>query len=290
MSIVALIYGINYFTLKAAFREDVSPFAVLTIRNLFATVFFVSFYLLFIRERIQSKADYFRLLIAAVFGICLNQNFFIWGLSKTTEVNAAVLMVTTPVFVFLVAALLREERFDLIKILGLFISFIGAALLIIKGRGAVLSFGGDTLSGDIMIGLNAASYGVYLVLVRPLMVKYNPFTIVAWVFFFGAFWNIPIGFSEMIAIDYEALSGKALFGVIFLTFGATITVYLLNSLAMKRVKASAVGMYIYFQPVFVTLLSAIIFQGSVTLEKIAYILLIFVGVYLVMKKRNSVRV
>ena len=58
--------------------------------------------------------------------------------------------------------------------------------------GRKLDFSSATLVGDMMIVFNALSYGVYLVIARPLMLRYHVLTVVFWVFVFGGIINIPL--------------------------------------------------------------------------------------------------
>ena len=168
--------------------------------------------------------------------------------------------------------------------MGVTISFVGAALLIAGNGEAGLSFSNESLVGDLMIMLNAASYATYLLLVRPLVQRYNAFTIVAWIFFFGSMVNIPLGIVEVANTDFMAFSARSWFGIVFLITAATLAVYFLNAWAMKRVPSSSVGMYIYMQPIFVTVVSAVFYSGVVTFMKLIYILLILTGVWLVTQK------
>ncbi len=285
MSFVAIFYGVNYFTLKWAFAENVSSFALLALRCMTATLFFVVYHKVAIKEKIKDKKDYFRLALAALFGVTLNQTMFLWGMSLTSRVNASVLMITTPIFVFLMAWLLKEERITIRKLAGLALSFAGATALILLGSESKLQISGASIQGDVLITLNAASYGIYLVLVRPLLLRYNTFTIIKWLFIFGSIPNIAIGIGPLLSMPFEQLSYWGIFGIVFLILFATIFAYGLNAWAMKRVPSSAVGVYIYVQPVFVTLISAISGLGEVNWQTIPFIFLIFAGVWLVSWRR-----
>lgn len=281
MTTVAIFYGVNYFTLKSVFEEGHSNFAVLALRCIFATTFFILFHTFAIKEKIKSGRDYLMLALCALFGVSLNQTLFLWGLKETSSVNAAVLMITTPIFVFLVAWLLKEEKITPRKLLGLFISFVGAAMLIVSGSDESMKISGASISGDLMIIGNAASYGIYLVIVRPLVLKYNTFTIVKWLFIFGSIPNIAIGMPDLMVMEFSKMSTEAWIGVAWLLAFATVGAYFLNAWSMKKVPSSAVGVYIYFQPVFVTLFSVILSKGDIDWIKLQFILLIFAGVYLV---------
>lgn len=295
MIVVAVIYAVNYFTLKGAYADGIDAFTALSIRAASGVLFFTIFHQLFIKEKVERK-DIPKLALCALFGISLNQIFFMWGIERTSEVNAAILMVTAPVFVFLIAGIMRYEKFDWMKIAGLVLSFCGAALLINESAQGNFSFSNKTLSGDIMIMTNAMSYGLYLVIVRPLVLKYNTFTIVMWLFLFGSIINIPLGAAKFVDTDFGALTGKGVFGLVWLVFGTTLIAYFTNAWAMKRIPSSMVSMYIYMQPALVTIFAFFVYgdgsnennaSSSASVTKLLFMLIIFAGVYLVNRPRRK---
>ncbi|HEX2899253.1 MAG TPA: DMT family transporter [Bacteroidia bacterium] len=289
MAVVAIIYGLNYFVLKPVFEAGIDSFAVLAIRCTITAAFFWIYHALFVRERIRERRDFLRLLLAAFFGISINQLFFLWGLSLTSRVNAAVLMILTPVFVFLAAWLLREERFSLRTIVGLLISFGGACGLILSGSDQQFQVGGATVTGDLMIMVNAASYGLYLVFVRPLVLKYHTFTIIKWLFLLGSLPNILMGIGPLSEASEAIFTTEIMLRIGFLIAFATIGAYWLNAWAMKRLPSSAVGIYIYVQPVFVALLSAGLGMGELSWLSVPFIFLIFAGVWLVSMRKPDLQ-
>ncbi len=284
---VAIFYGVNYFTLKLVFDAGVSSFAVMAIRCIVTTAFFWVFHRYTVREKIKDRKDFLRLGLAAIFGVSINQTFFLWGLSETSRVNAAVLMILTPVFVFLAAWLLREERFTWQKIVGLLVSFAGAAGLILSASQQSLSISGASIRGDLMIMVNAASYGLYLVCVRPLLLRYDTITIIKWLFLLGSLPNILLGIGPLAHTPIALFTWPVIWGIGFLVLFATIGAYSLNAWAMKRLPSSAVSIYIYVQPVFVTLISALFGLGEVGWLTVPFIFLIFAGVWMVSRRAPS---
>jgi drug/metabolite transporter (DMT)-like permease len=278
---VAIFYGLNYFIVKPVFVAGMDPFAVLAIRCLVSSVCFWVYHRIAVRERIRDKRDFARLVLAAIFGVSINQIFFLSGLANTTRVNASVLMILTPVFVFLAAWVLREERFQWRPFLGLVVSFLGAIALILSGTDQSFKIGGATIGGDVMIMVNAASYGLYLVIVRPLLLRYNTFTIIMWIFLLGSIPNILIGLQPLSQTPLSAFDMETVLRIGFLILFATLAAYWLNAWAMKRLPSSAVGIYIYVQPIFVTLGSAAWGMGEVSWLTVPFIFLIFAGVWLV---------
>ena len=109
--------------------------------------------------------------------------------------------------------------------------------------------------GDLMILLNAASYGFYLVQMKPLIAKYKPLTVIAWVFVFGALFVLPIGWQQTTAIDWSAFDPSHWQGVVYVVIGTTFMAYLLNIFALRHVQPTVVSIYIYLQPLLTTGLS-----------------------------------
>ena len=126
------------------------------------------------------KSDLFKLALCGLFGVAINQMLFFEGLNLTTPINAAVIMVTNPILVLIMGAFLATEAITKRKILGIALGATGAISLITYGGAVELN--SDHFWGNIMVLINAASYGVYLVLVKPLMQKYKPITVISWVF------------------------------------------------------------------------------------------------------------
>lgn len=286
MLAVALIYSLNYFISKEVFLH-ISAFGVLAIRGIFALGFFGFMGGFIYHQKIDWKADGFRIFVSAISGIILNQMFFLSGLALTTEINAAVLMITSPIFVFLLAYLSGTEKLNWQKIVGVITAFTGAVLLMTSGKS--LSLEKSTLLGDFLIILNAIAYSTYLILVKPLIQKYNNFVLLAVLFSISAFVNIPLGVPNLLQVAWAGLSPNIYYGIVYIGICTTILAYALNAWAMRIVPASYVGIYVYLQPVLAFVLSLFLRSGVITWQKTLYIVLVFVGVGMVMLKKNENR-
>lgn len=278
MVMVALFYALSYFVLVIWVFDDIDPFTLLALRGILGCLFFGLLGLTIIRQPIEKK-DIPRFIACGVFGIALNQMFFLWGMSMTIEVNASVLMTTTPVFVFLIAWLIRQEQMTWLKVVGLILSFVGAGLLSLNGQSFNLSYG--TVVGDGLIIVNSMCYAIYLVLVRPLSVKYHTGTLIMWVYFFGGIVSIPVGMPALMDTAWATVSTEALLGTVYVILFITILAYSLNAWALKLVPSSQVSVYIYLQPVLVTSIAVVAYTDAVTFSKLAYISLVLLGVFLV---------
>ena len=122
---------------------------------------------------------------------------------------------------------------------------------------------------------------MYLVLVKPLMQKYHPITVMFYVFGFGFLYVLPFGYSELLVVEWTSFSPKIVWEVTFVVICTTVIAYLLNSSALKQLSPSTVSIYIYTQPVLATLFAVFSEADNLDEMKIISASIIFVGVYLV---------
>ncbi|HRQ84091.1 MAG TPA: EamA/RhaT family transporter, partial [Flavobacteriales bacterium] len=74
------------------------------------------------------------------------------------------------------------------KAMGVMSGAAGALILVLSGgQGG----GGASLLGDFFILVNASSYAVFLVMVKPLMSKYSALTVMSWCFLVGSILVVP---------------------------------------------------------------------------------------------------
>jgi len=132
--------------------------------------------------------------------------------------------------------------------------------------------------------LNATSYAIYLVIVKPLMKKYHPITVTTWVFIFGWCFVIPVGWKEFSVIDWNTFPPHIWTELGFIVLFTTFLAYLLNMFALKYATPSVVGIYIYMQPALATLIALLLNRDEYPFIKIVATILIFIGVYLVSMK------
>jgi drug/metabolite transporter (DMT)-like permease len=273
-----LLYGVNYTIAKYPMPDYVKPFGFVLIRVIVGGFLFWLLHMLMVKERIMRR-DLPLLMLCGVCGVAANQLMFISGLNLTTEINASLIMITTPVLVPVLAHFLIGERIRLLGTIGIILGASGAFLIIAFGKD--LHFGSETWSGDLLIFLNAASWALYLVIAKPLLTRYSAVTVIKWTFLFGFFivavFGIPaIGHAEPATWDWKVWASIG-----YVVVGATFLAYLLNIFALSRLTPSVVGIYIYSQPFIASIVAMIVSADRLTWTKVIAAVLIFTGVLLV---------
>ncbi|MEP2936382.1 MAG: DMT family transporter [Gilvibacter sp.] len=272
------IYGINHTIAKGLMPTIIEPYGFIVLRVTGAAVLFWIVSLFFPSEKIKAK-DWPRFVACAAFGMVINMLMFFKGLSLSTPINSSVVITLAPVLLLVLSAVFLKERITWLKAIGIGIGLGGALVLILFGAKTQPNAPNIPL-GNMLFIINAASYSVYLIIVKPLVARYSSITLMKWFFLFAVFMNLPIGWNEFSAVDWAHLSFDSIWKLSFVVVATTFMTYLLNVYALKILSPSTIGAFIYLQPVLATLFAILAGADALTGLIVGATVLIFTGVYL----------
>lgn len=280
---VNLIYGANYSIVKKL-EGFIDPFALVLIR---AVVTMLLFWVtgMFIRDKTMEKKDFRKLMLLGVFAIALNQLLFIKGLFMGNAINASIIMIFSPIVVILIEVLFLKEKAPLIRIAGIIAGIAGAVTLLLSKHPG--PSGSSLFIGDILILINCISWSIYMVMVKPLMLKYKTITVMKWVFLFGSIYVLPFGWSGINAFNISGMGSTQWACMAYVVLVSTFVAYYLNTYALTELSASVAATYIYLQPVVAALFAVLLNKDTIDFVKIVSALLIILGIYLVSRSRKE---
>jgi drug/metabolite transporter (DMT)-like permease len=280
-----IFFAANYNFVKFISPAYVKPFALNVWRvGLSLLLFWIVWVFGKTHARINKK-DLLRFFFCALTGIAINQTLFIKGLTLTSTVHASLLILTTPLLISIFAIWVLKEALTVFKIIGLALGISGCVLLILQRETS--GNAENYLLGDILILINAVSYTIYFLIVKPLMQEYSPLHVIRWVFTIGFFMILPFGFDEMQQINFSHFQWTQYAALAFIVFGGTFLAYYFNAYGLQHLGASTAGAYIYTQPIFAVVIATLMFSETLNWQKIVSGCLIFAGVYLVSYKRSN---
>ncbi len=281
-----LLFAANFTVVKFLVNNNyVQAFGINFLR---ASVTAILLWMLFIFKPTKitiQKKHWGRLILCALTGIAVNQLMFIKGLSLTSSIHASLLLLTTPILITIIAAVVLKEKITPSKVIGLALGITGAFILILNKQNG--NEAKNMWVGDVLVLLNAISYTCYFILVKPLMKEYRPIVILRIIFTIGFVMMIPFCWGEFNAIEWNTFSPKVYMALALIVVGGTFFAYLLNIYGLKTLGASISGSYIYLQPIFASIIAISIGGESLETYKIIAACIIFIGVYLVNKQTNE---
>ncbi|QNJ97622.1 DMT family transporter [Constantimarinum furrinae] len=276
------IYGVNHTIAKGLMPHIIEPYGFIFLRVLGAAVIFWGISLFFPAEKID-KRDWLRILGCAFFGMVLNMLMFFKGLSLSTPINSSVVITLAPVLLLVLSAVFLKERITWLKSIGIGLGLAGALALILFGIKTQPNAPNIPL-GNFLFIINAASYSVYLIMVKPLVAKYNSITLMKFFFLFAVIMNFPVGIDEFTNVAWFQLEPGAIWRLTFVVVATTVLTYLLNIYALKQLSPSTIGAFIYLQPLLAAVFAISLGADTLTPIRVLAAGLIFTGVFLSTRK------
>ena len=278
---VQLFFGLHYAAAKFILTY-IPPRAWATMRIVPAAILLMGYVLVTRRKRLPTApGDIASIALYSLFGVIINQVFFVEGLSRTATSHSAVINSFIPIATLLIAILRRHERATTLKIAGILLSLSGV-LYLIGHSGTMLPR--RFLVGDLLTLINATSYSIFLVISKPILSRHSSLAVTAQMLMFGAVGISMLGAPQFGAIDPAAIPSTVWWAGAFVVIFATLGTYILSAWALKRVESSQVALYIYLQPLIASILAVSFLGEPLGVETLVSAPLIFGGMYLATRR------
>jgi drug/metabolite transporter (DMT)-like permease len=277
---VNVLWGASFIA-NAIALKSIGPIEIVSLR------FFITAPLLFGITLLWKGPGIFRIDLKdllpltgmAITGVTLQYILQVTAQSYTSAINVSLLINTSTFFILFLGALVLGERLTSARVIGAFIGFAGVALLVSRGT---LSFSLGQF-GDLMVLLCAFLWAVYTIISKRISGKYSPLTVLNYVFIIGTIGFIPFYLlSPQTAITTIPLQVTG--AILFLAIFCSIIAYLIYNIALDRMGASRVALYIYFVPLSTIILAWLILGESLTLAAGIGGLFVLAGMWIAERK------
>jgi drug/metabolite transporter (DMT)-like permease len=226
-----------------------------------------------------SGREHGKVLLTALFEPGFYFVFETLGLRLTTAAKAALIIATIPLVVLLLAGVFLGERVSLRGLLGVGLSLLGIAVLVVGDSRFSWTLG-EHLLGDLLIFGAVVSAALYMVCARDLGRNHSARDITSMQTFYGAIFYAPAFFWELPTVEWARISSRSVAALVYLTLFATVAAFLCYNYALTKVPASRASVFINAIPV-VTALGAWALLGErLTLIQAGGGFLVLCGVYL----------
>lgn len=260
--------------------EEVPPFTFAFIR------FFISAMILlpFTIHRLKiSKHDLVSLFVLSFVGFFVHIGILLYGLSISSSVNASIIATAAPIFLLIGSALLLKEKIKSRTILGTVISLVGVGAIILR---PVFDRGLDgTILGNVLFLLSTISFVGYTFLLKNYVTHLRAVTVTFYLFAIATSTFLPFSLMEATQKNIlSTLNGQALLGIIFGAVFTSVIGYLLYNFAIRKIKASETGIFLYIDPFTTVLIAIPLLHENITPTFIIGALLVFIGIYVAEKR------
>jgi drug/metabolite transporter (DMT)-like permease len=200
------------------------------------------------------------------------------GLAYTDAANGALIHGAIPIFTVLVAAPVLGERLSGLRLLGVTLSLLGVAAVVLRGSVEGL---GLSLLGDGLVLVSALGLAVYLVLGRRAYGADNSLELVSGVAIFGLLFLLPPSAVELGLRGMERPALADFLGLAYLGAAASALAFVLWAFGLQHLEAGQAAVFANLNPLVGLIAAAIVLGEPVAWAQLAGGALILIGVWLV---------
>ena len=266
------LWGIMGIFVRKLGTYGFSPLQIACLRILFGAALFLAITGIFRRELLKIR---FRdvglflgmgLISLLLFTVCYFTTINLASLSV-----AAILLYTSPIWVMLMSAVCFREKITGRKLLCAAMAFGGCVLE--SGIGSAASLSPMVIVTGL---LSAVGYGLYSIFGTFALRKYQPLTVTTYAFLFGAAGALLLCNPAQIArvICESGQPGRLVLLITVTAFVTAVLPYLLYTVGLSRMRASAAAIMASIEPVVATTAGALVFGEALTVPAFAGIALV----------------
>ena len=244
-----------------------SPLQIACLRILFGAVLFLLITAIFRRDllKIQPR-DVGLFLGMGLLSLLLFTVCYFTTISLASLSVAAILLYTSPIWVMLMSAVCFREKITRRKLLCAAMAFGGCVL--VSGIGSAASLSPMVIVTGL---LSAVGYGLYSIFGTFALRKYQPLTVTTYAFLFGAAGALLLCNPAQIArvICESGQPGRLVLLITVTAFVTAVLPYLLYTVGLSRMRASAAAIMASIEPVVATTAGALVFGEALTVPAFA---------------------
>lgn len=286
MVMLITFWGSSFVVVKLVLGEGLSPIAIATFRFILAGSLFI-LAMGFNRRRnptyrlLLKGSDWPGILFLALSGVTLFFTVQYTGIQLAGASIAAILVcLLSPLLINGVSALMFKEHLTSLQVLGITVAAIGTVVVV---AGTATFHGGQFFYGTMILLATPVLWAAYTLVGRKMLNKYEPFVVVAYVNALGGLMLIPFSLGENSLHQIVALNINEWLGIIYLAVACSFVGYYIWFYVLKRVGATA-SSFLFAEPLVTAVFAAIFVNETLSTFTIAGGLLIFAGVYLVIRR------
>jgi drug/metabolite transporter (DMT)-like permease len=275
-----VLWGISFVATKAALRE-LAPAPLVFLRFGMGAALLVG--LLAARGELKRppKSAWRDLIVLGFFAVFVHQMLQAHGLQHTSAVTTGWLIGLIPIWAAILAAIFLGERLTPLRVTGLVVGFLGAVLVITRGRVGPEFLSLPSTRGDLLILASTLNWAVCTVLQRRPSARLGARLATAGTMVCGWLMLLPVFLASGGPAAYAGLSPSTWVAVLFLGIGCSGLGYLWWYGALETLEASQVAAFLYLEPLVTLAAAMIVLHEPVGWATIVGGLVVLLGVALV---------
>ena len=258
--LAVVFWGVSFVATRAVVAQ-ISPITLIFARAALGSLLLVAILTVRGRPWLPPRSAWPSLALMGFIGVAFHGLLQAFALRLTTAVNSGWLIGVTPIWSAILAAIHLRERFPPRKLLGLTLGFVGAVLVVTRGRLGAGVLALPSTRGDLMILASTVNWAVYTVIGHATLKRLGSLVATTCAMLVGwALLTVPFVYGRGWR-DFGRLDGMGWVSILFLGLCCSGLGYLWWYGALERIEASRVAALLYLEPL-VTLSAAMALLGE----------------------------
>jgi len=282
------LWGGNIIAAKVASIISLEPIKLSFYRNIVVIIILLPFVFYKIKIIFEIFKQNWKIIIfLSIFSVSIFNTFMNIALTTSSVISSSLMPAFAPSMIIILSLIIYNSKISYLQFIGVIISFIGFINIII--RGDILNLGSlNFVVGDIWMLGCVSCWALYSVMIRKIPKGIDNLSFLFLIFFIGNIFVLPFYIIESFINQSFAINEQNGFLlVLYCGIGPALISYLLWIKAIKIIGANNSGLFLNLIPIFSSLISIIFLKEKLELFHIVGALLIFTGIYLVIRKRDK---
>jgi len=282
---IVVIWGFNFAVMKLMYRYF-HPIAFNAIRFVIASLTMLG--MLKLRgesPRIERK-DLRGILWLGFLGNTLYPFVFVLGLDRTKAGNAALLMLLTPVFAFLIAVAMGKEHFKALILIGITLSFTGAAAIVLFGTNELSIF--DSWLGNLLMIAASVCWAWQSAESTRLLPKYGPIRLTVLAMVAGTIIMVPLSVPWLANQHWRAVPAIGWLGLAYSALLSITYSYFVWAYAIDKIGIAHTSVFNNVTPIVALFAGWLVLAEKPVIAQLGGVALVLVGVFMVRSHKPTV--
>lgn len=258
LTFVMVIWGFNVTATKVLVSNF--PTVTMTSFRIFTAAigaFGILYFMKLIRRPTREELKY--IVIGAIFNVLCHHSFLALGLSRTSATNGGIILGLGPILTTILSILLLKTRVTPLRVLGIFLGFMGVAFTVVMGNGGLSGIS----AGDIFVFISILSQAASFIVIKKATRTLDPRLMTAYMLALG---SVLLFITSQILEPggIKDMGGKSI-GVWALFFASAIIAtsvgHIIYNYGLGKIGPSEASIFINLNPFF-ALIGSVIFLGE----------------------------
>jgi len=282
------LWGGNIVAAKVASIISFEPIKLSFYRNLVVIIILLPFVFYKIKIIYEIFKQNWKIIIfLSILSVSIFNTFMNIALTTSSVISSSLMPSFAPSMIIILSLIIYNSKISYLQFIGVIVSFVGFVNIII--RGDILNLGSlNFVVGDIWMLGCVSCWALYSVMLRKIPKEIDNLSFLFLIFFIGTIFVLPFFiFESFINQSFAINEQNGFLLVLYVGIGPALISYLLWIKAIKIIGANNSGLFLNLIPIFSSLISIFFLKEKLELFHIVGALLIFTGIYLVIRKNSN---